>query len=68
MKNPNYEIQRGANGCQLCNFRFEWIDITGERQTVDTDDLESAQITIGLLSGEICLADLEPQNKRDENT
>jgi hypothetical protein len=56
-----YDIKINTiTGKQLCKFNFEWIDKNDERQVVNTDDLETAQTVISLLSGEICLADLEP--------
>lgn len=55
----NYDIKREGTK-QLCKFHFEWTDVNDVEQVVDTDDIELAQTIIGLLTGEICLADLEP--------
>lgn len=55
-----YDIKKDENGKDLCRFIFEWVDKSGEPQKVETDCVETAQTVIGLLSGEICLSDLEP--------
>lgn len=57
----NYDIKKDEKGKDLCRFMFEWVDKNGETQTVETNCIETAQTVIGLLSGEICLADLEQQ-------
>jgi len=56
----NSHIKKDETGKDLCRFIFEWVDVTGEEQTVETDCIEAAQTVMDLLSGEICLADLEP--------
>lgn len=57
----DYTIKRDeTTGKQLCKFKFEWVNENGVIENVETDDLETAQTVIDLLSGEICLADLEP--------
>lgn len=57
----NYEIKTNPeNGKQLCKFKFTWVDNEGNNQEVITNDLDAAATVINLLTGEICLADLEP--------
>lgn len=58
--NKEYDIKRDGQGFQICRFRFEWTDEDGIEHLADTDDLSTAETIIGLLTGEICLADLEP--------
>lgn len=56
-KNYNIKIH---NGKKLCNFTFEWVNEKGVKEKIETEDMETAQTIINLLSGETCLADLEP--------
>jgi hypothetical protein len=57
----DYEIKRDEKtGKQICKFKFAWVDKNGKHQVIETDDLEAAQTVIDLLSGEVCLSDLEP--------
>ena len=61
MTKHDYEIKRDKQtGKRLCRFYFEWVNASGVNERVETDDLEFAQTVIDLLSGETCLADLEP--------
>jgi len=41
---------------------IEWIDDEDEQHTVvyENDDIENAEIHIGLMTGNVCEADLEP--------
>ena len=56
---PSYEVKK-ENGKDLCLFTFEWTDKYGVYHKLVTEDITTAETTIGLLSGNICLADLEP--------
>ena len=55
-----YKIARDKNGCQLFKCTIEWVDTDGKTNSLELDDVDVAETTIGLLSGNICLADLEP--------
>ena len=54
-----YDIKVNENGPQQ-RFVFEWYDKNNEYHIVETINMEEAQTILGLLSGEICLGDLEP--------
>lgn len=56
----DYTIKRDENGCQIVKIKIEWVDENNQPKVVETDDLDAAGTVIGLLNGEICLADLEP--------
>lgn len=60
MEKRQYDIKKDEYGKNLCRFMFEWVDVEEETHTVETTDIDEAATIIGLLSGEICLGDLEP--------
>lgn len=61
MQNPkDYFIQEDKKGKKRFRAVIEWYNEAGDKLKIDTTDLEHAETIIGLLSGTICVADLEP--------
>jgi hypothetical protein len=57
--NDYYNIQLDENHKSKQRFIFEWYDINGIYHIVETTDMDEAETVLGLLSGNICLGDLE---------
>lgn len=60
MSDKNYNIRQNVGNNTGFHCVIEWVDEYGKDNLCETDDVLTAQTVIGLLSGEICLADLEP--------
>lgn len=55
----NYTVKKDKEGKDLFKCKIEWTDTYGQPQMIETTSIELSQTLIGLLSGDICLANLE---------
>jgi len=56
----NYNVGNDENGKPRFRATIEWYDENGKQFTTESTDIEESETLIGLLSGNICLSDLEP--------
>lgn len=56
----NYNVGSDENGKPRFKITIEWYDTNGQHFTNESTDIEESETLIGLLSGNICLNDLEP--------
>lgn len=60
MKAKDYDIGEDKKGRKRFKCVIDWYNEDGEKLRIETKDVEYAETVIGLMTGTICLADLEP--------